>query len=179
MADTTDTSSILDLPGARDAINYLTQQFANFQRIPLRLQQAVQNLTNIKRVAEGKGLNGAATAAANAIMAAQNVQQQYAGVAAQTAGLMDELRTSGLLAGTLDTITAAIGAATGMASLLSQTDQVEQATANLANNALTPQERAQVTSGLSTGSLAKYLLLGAGVYAAIWAMRRGAGTRRF
>lgn len=178
MADTTDTASVLDLPGARDAINYLTQRFADFQRVPSRLAAVMQTLTNAKRIAETKGMNGTATNAANLINTAQGIQSQYAPAAAAAGDLMDQLRTSGLLAGTLDTVMSAINAASQMAGILTQTDQLEQQTASVVGSSMTPEEQAKYAT-VGTGSLAKTLLLGAGLVAAIWAFTRGRGTRRF
>lgn len=173
-------TSILDIPGAKDAINFITQQVAAFQRVPSRIANVIGTMTNAKRLAETKGLNDAATRAAMVIDQAQNLQGDFGGTSSAVANLLDELRTSGMLSGTLDTIYNAIGTAASMAQVLNGVDNLEQLSSQVVDTTMTAQEKAKYASaGAGSSSLIKYLLLGGAAYAVIWALRRGGGTRRF
>lgn len=170
------TMDYLDaIPGARAALDYVVKQVAAFQRIPGRLQVAKANLVNIKRTAESKGMASVATEAAIAITASDTLQSDFNQASVKVGQVLEELRSAGMLSGTLDTIGNVIDAATQVQGLLNATDDLERTVANTGSQAGV----APSTQGSYGAGFAKYLLYGGIAYLGFWALRKGKGTRKF
>ena len=164
--------STLDLiPGARSAVNYLMGKVADFQRVPQRLSTAQANLINAKRAAESKGKIGYATEAALAIQQVMNLQTEHQKASVSVGNALDQLRTSGLLAGPLDVAAAVIDAGAKVASILRGTDSVEASARSLSSKVLTPGEQVAIQTGGSP--MLQYLLYGGIIYAAFYFLVKG------
>lgn len=172
------TPSALDLiPGARAAVNYIMSQVSAFQRVPGRLNTAVQQLVTIKRDAETKGNMGASAQAAMALQAALNLQSQYNTASSAVADAMDQLRNSGLLSGPLDVAAAVLKAAGQLSVQLKGTQQVEDSVKALSAG----KQISLGTQGAATPDFIKYAAIGGILYFAFWAVVKGKarGTRTF
>jgi hypothetical protein len=150
-------------------------QVANFQRVPSRLQAAQTALVNAKRAAETKGKIGYATEAALAIQNTMTLQAEHAKASVSVATAMDQLRTSGLLAGPVDVVAAVLDAATRVTSILKSTDSVEAKARDLTSKVMSPEEQAATGQSGTGGYVLKYLLYGGLFYLGLYAFRKSRG----
>lgn len=172
--------SLLDMiPGARSAIDYLISKVADFQRVPSRLAALQTNFVNVKRVAESKGKLGYATEAALAIQSVMNMQTQHQKASVSVGNALDQLRSSGLLAGTVDVAIAVADASAKVATLLNGTSGLEKQLDSLRGKVMSQEEQSATASGSAKVSVAKYLLYGGGIYLALKALKRGRGTLKW
>ena len=172
--------STLDLiPGARNAVNYLMGKVADFQRVPQRLSAAQTNLINIKRTAEAKNQIGYAAEAALALQNVFNLQGDYSKASVSVGNALDQLRTSGLLSGTLEVAGAVLDAASKVTAILGGTANVEKSASSIASKVMTPGEQAQLTTPSGGGHMMQYLLWGGLLYVGLWALRKSGGTRKW
>lgn len=173
--------SYLDMiPGARNAVNYLLSKVADFQRVPQRLTVAQTNLVNIKRVAEAKGKIGYATEAALGIQQVMKLQSDHQRASGAVANALDQLRTSGLLAGPVEVAAAVLDAAAKVTSILSGTDSVERLATSIQSKVMSPEEYAATQQvGVAKSPMVKYLLYGGLAYLGFYFLVKGKarGTR--
>ena len=170
-----DTLALLDaVPGARDAVKYLTSRVADFQRLPSKLDTLERRVIQMKTIFESRRNLLAATKAAVILSDISNLRADYNKSASGVADVLDGARNAGLLGGVdFNLLLTAVKTAATVAGSLSSFDSVQKATDQLAKAELKPEEAKQLSSSGGIGPLMLLILLGGG-----WAISRRRGSRR-
>lgn len=167
-------------------IDFMLQQAANWARIPTRLNRAEAARAIVEQAALQRGDQQTVAVMQTTREAIRRVRTMYDNGSAKVADVVDRFRV--LPPGTVPPLSLAPKAAEAAAIVASTTGaltEIERQIADSATRVLTPQQQAQLNSGLSfptfMGNQAKqvltYVVVGGVIYFAIRALGRVGGTR--
>jgi hypothetical protein len=177
----------LDLQALYDkGLDFMMQQAANWARIPTRLNRAEAARVIVEQAALQRGDMATVANMQTLRGAISNVRRMYDNGSAKVAAVVDGYRV--LRPGqapSLQLVGQAAESAAIVASTTATLTEVERGVAAAAQKVLTPQQQAQLNSGLSfpafmgnqAKNVLKYILVGGGIYLAIRALGRAGGTR--
>jgi hypothetical protein len=170
-----DTLTLLDtIPGARDAVKYLTARVADFQRLPSKMDAVERQVVQMKAIFDSRNNYLASGKAALIIRDIAKLRADYNQSAAGVADVLDGARNAGLLGGVdLNLLILSIKTAATVAGALAAYTEVEKVTNQLAQAELKPGEMQQVTGKGGPGLLMLVLVGGS-----LFALFRRRGGRR-
>ena len=170
-----DTLALLDVvPGARDAVKYLTARVADFQRLPSKLDALERQAVQMKALFDSRRNFLAAGKTTVILHDIASLRADYNKSAAGVADVLDGAQKAGLLGGIdLNLLVTAVKTAATVAGALTSYSEVEKATNQLAQAELKPEEQQKVQSKAGSGLLMTLLLVGGGI-----ALSRRRGSRR-
>jgi len=177
----------LDLQALYDkGLDFMLQQAANWARIPTRLNRVEAARVIVEQAALQRGDMTLVNEMQTLRGAISNVRRMYDNGSSKVASVVDGYRS--LRPGqvpSLQLIAQGAESAAIVASTTATLTEIERGVAAAAAKVVTPQQQAQLNSGLSfpsfMGAQAKnlltYVLVGGGIYLAIKALGRSGGTR--
>ena len=170
-----DTAALLDVvPGARDAVKYLTARVADFQRLPTKLDALERQTVQMKAIFSGRNNYLASGKAALILRDIATLRADYNKSAAGVADVLDGVRNAGLLGGVdLNLLLTGVKTAATVAGALAAYTEVEKVVTKLAQDELKPGEAEKVSGKSSYTGLLVLAILGGG-----FALSRRRGSRR-
>lgn len=169
-----DLSAILDaVPGARDAVRYLTTRVADFQRLPAKLDALERRVAQMKLLFDQRQKPLPAGRAAMLLRDISRLRADYNQTAAGVADILDAMNKAGLLAGVdVNLLWNSAKTAATVAGALTSYDSVAKEADSLARTELSANDLQALGPKPDWGSgLLLYVLLAIGGYGLL--RRRG------